>query len=87
MKARLFSISTGGPKRLCWPPVKQTKRDRAGLGQSIQGAAPWKSALAAGNKPFSRKRHSGHFQVDANHNGVMDNRDLTSVNNPNVSFG
>jgi hypothetical protein len=62
--------------------VKQTKRDRADLGRSIQGAAPWKSALAAGNKPFSRKRHSGHFQVDANHDGLMDNRDLTSVNNP-----
>ena len=82
MKARLFSISTGGPNRLCSPPVKQTKRDRAGLGQSIQGAAPWKSALAAGNKAFSRKRHSGHFQVDANHDGLMDNRDLTSVENP-----
>ena len=67
-------------------PVKQTKRDRAGLGQSIQGAAPWKSALAAGNKPFSRKWHSGHFQVDANHDGVMDNRDLTSVNNPMQFF-
>ena len=64
--------------------MKQTKRDRAGLGQSIQGATPWKVALAAGNKPFSRKWHSGHFQVDKNHNGVMDNRDLTSVSSPDM---
>jgi hypothetical protein len=56
------------------------------MGQSIQGATPWKSALAAGNKPFNRKRHSGHFQVDRDHNGVMDNRDLTSVSNPMVAW-